>query len=488
MLINSFNNYNKLSRSLKNSLSLCLHFLTLFSMILAAILAIIHLAQLSRCWLIVSVFIAMIVAFILGNPHGIITRSSTKSFLYIMLVVTLLIRMIWIIMVPSLPVSDFAGYHFMALDMSQLDFKHDTVQEVGYPVLLGILYAVFGGHVLVGKILNVTLSLLTALVLFLLAREAFSEFSARNALILFSLWPAQIMMNSVLASEGPFLLMFLVVLLLLVKAKSDDSKRRQALCFMAGLILGLSCTIRAVGFLLLFVVLAYICFIDGNKTNKWQILKLLLAGFFLVVIPYYLFRWLTFKIPPTVSSLPFNLLYGTNIGYIGMWNPEDAALAHKLIEQYGSRASRYILGVAFSRMISNPMGLLKLMCNKFEVMWSDDAYGAYWSTINIAPNLIEIPIIRVDLLYILSQLYYVFMLCLAIIGLIKIQKTIKIKMQRDKIYNVSLLFVLVIIGFVILHLFIEVQSRYHYPVVAIIILLAGYGITENSVNFKNDSI
>ena len=396
-------------------------------------------------------------------------RLPAATFLLGALALFLLLRLAWIGAVPTLPVADFENAHRSAMALAQGRFEAPPLIEVGSPLLFGLVYWLFGPNLLAAKLLNLGLSLATALLLFVVARRALGEPEARVALLLVAIWPAQIMMSSVLASEMACGLAVFGALALLVPASSREPSPR-ALAAAGGL-LGLACAMRTVAVLLPAAAVAWwLASVHKGRPGRLGGAALLVGGFALVAGLYLGLRWTLYGIPLARSSSPVPILAGANVEARGMWNQKDEDLGYRLLDQYGpAGAGRAALRIALERIRANPRGFVRLLFEKYDVLWADDTYGVQWSTVRLGPGRLgQLLWARRSRLYGLAQLFYAWLLTLAALG--------GWRLSRRMVPSGVRLLLLIFLGYVLLHSLVEVQGRYHYIWALFFALLAGYGL------------
>ncbi len=131
------------------------------------------------------------------------------------LLIGLLVDILWIMLVPTVPFSDFSYYHRLATQIALGGPWGDTYTSVGYPIFLGFFYKLFGSSVWVAKCLNIALSTANnILVYFLLKKISIPGRLRYTFLLLFVLFPMNVYYNSLVASEILFTTGLLSVLLL----------------------------------------------------------------------------------------------------------------------------------------------------------------------------------------------------------------------------------------------------------------------------------
>jgi 4-amino-4-deoxy-L-arabinose transferase-like glycosyltransferase len=117
-----------------------------------------------------------------------------------------------------------------------------------YPYLLGAIYRVFGPHVTAGRAAGALLGTVTVLLLYLVAREVWSERVALVAAALASVFPPLVMLNASLLSESLFLPLELGLVLAVLAYRRRGQRLRWAAAI--GIFCGLAALTREVALLL----------------------------------------------------------------------------------------------------------------------------------------------------------------------------------------------------------------------------------------------
>lgn len=131
---------------------------------------------------------------------------STKTMLFLILALGLLLRlarlgfsahqpqMVW----NDKHMPEYDINNINAIELTQGIWFHDitglptTRRPIGYPVLLGLLYKLFGVHVEIVWIAHLCLYVATAYLIFLITQLAFSERIALLATFIFSIYPISV--------------------------------------------------------------------------------------------------------------------------------------------------------------------------------------------------------------------------------------------------------------------------------------------------------
>jgi 4-amino-4-deoxy-L-arabinose transferase-like glycosyltransferase len=178
-------------------------------------------------------------------------------------------------------------YHDLAVifqkDGITEDFRNTVaIYAPGYPILLGIVYKLFGVNLMPPVILNVLLSVITCIVLMVTTRKVFGERTAIIAGLLFALHPHSIRFSTILYSETLFMLIASIFVLGLLYIQPLNKKWVWGVVNVA-LVASLGAFSRIS--MLYFSVLAVLCWIISNKSG-W---RLALQQFSLFAIMYLIF-------------------------------------------------------------------------------------------------------------------------------------------------------------------------------------------------------
>jgi hypothetical protein len=379
-------------------------------------------------------------------------RLSNRAFLLTCLGLFVFSRLAAVLLAPTEPVSDFASYYRMADAMA----GSRDVRSVygffawGYPLALAPWFACCGSSILLAKLLNVVAGAAALYLVYRLGSVTGGSGVARCAAVLFLLWPAQLFLTPVLASEHLALLLALAYVLCLIKL--PNTTRASGVGLLGGIVLGMAGAVRpALGVLLPVGVIAG--FVAVKPRRRVVCVALLVAGFVSTQLGYRGLLWAQFqRTPPTVAW--WNLLAGTNYEARGQWNREDA-------EQFSSFGSlkernRYARAEIWHRITSRSLlAHANLIRRKLQLLWGDAYYGVYWSTHTMADTKVsEWVRSHVKNLYTCSQLQHLSVLILGAAGAFGF-------IRREYSYPALLLSLLILSGSV-LHAVFETQSRYAY--------------------------
>ena len=168
-----------------------------------------------------------------------------------------LLRLLFILIIPTVPTNDFAYYELAAKSiLHQGSYSVYGLPDGNFPpgtsLFIALVYLLsFSENTFFVKLVQVFLSVADILLLYYITQKVFGTRSAKYAALLFALYPGSIMFNSVLASENIFIFFNLCMILLIARMdKPGTDTKSLAGIFAIGLLLGLSVLTRSIAILL----------------------------------------------------------------------------------------------------------------------------------------------------------------------------------------------------------------------------------------------
>jgi 4-amino-4-deoxy-L-arabinose transferase-like glycosyltransferase len=325
-------------------------------------------------------------------------------------------------------------------------------------MVLGAIYALLGAHPIYAQLLNCGIAVATAALVYDTTRRLWDDSTARWALWLFALAPAQILMTGVLATEAPYGLVLMFALWLAVRLDSG----RLAYALAIGALLAISNYVRATSTALIPAVAAlpFVAAIRLRAATAWA--AVLVVTFLIVLIPVAV--WNEQK-QGELSISPSNyggwsLLTGTDPKNNGQY---DADLIAVVGGTPGTAAFDQRAGqLAIERLRAKPAQFIGLAIKKFPFMWAMDDYGVSYTFGTEDPTNPDAS----AALLLVSQAAYLAIVGLALLGLWRI---------RSDMQPVVVASLLILATLVVVHSFLEIEPRYHSYVVPIFCILAGPG-------------
>ena len=412
-----------------------------------------------------------------------------------------ILRVNYIRTMPMEPVSDYKTYYEVA------DFirKGTLIEEAvgycdyiamfphvyGYPAILSGVFRMFGTSVSTALYFNLAVTMLSCVLVWLIARMTAGKPAGILALAIMCFFPSMILYSNFVASEPMFTFFLLLAMLLFtLSMKPTPFKKKMPWVItielvLTGIALAVGSFVRPMA--LIYLISVGIClfttdieFSDLPQNDIPLGVRAVNRGwkrFLIVFVVYFLLnRLLTFtvsyntnrEIAGGTASFGYNLLVGLNLQSFGGWNEEDAQYLYDALEETGSgaEAQRICRDMALQRLKTDPRALGDLFIHKFEVLWGNDDYGASWNILfmdqqgNLTPERESFLYRMMDV----SDFFYLFVLLASgLAGVIMVRK----------IPTTSYSFVLMYCGTAALHLLVENQNRYHYHALPIFAIMTG---------------
>lgn len=412
---------------------------------------------------------------------------------------------VWVINnFPMLPSSDFKTYFDIAALLSKgtlltegagfCDYISQFPHVFGFPCVLSAVFRLFGISVKAGLYLNLTASLISVVLAYLIARAVCGKTGGYIALMLTAFWPSQILYINQLASEYVFTCLFLlsvliVVYLLKVPVESGKISKMLFLNVSLGISLALAGAVRPMSIILLIAVI--ICILPyGLKKSRapgagfarkavsrgWVHVLIIFACYAISsqAITASVSKIIDRELPGSTVSFGYNLMVGVNISSKGAWNEEDAGFFNGKFLETGSssEAHKASIGVALSRIKENPVGVANLALEKYALLWKNDDYAADWNRLflgqqnNLTPerNGLINRLVPWNNVYYLICVFFSFMAGILL-------------WNRNRAGSEHIL-ILFFIGTALLHMLLENQNRYHFNVLPVFAILAAVGLTR----------
>ncbi|TAL49391.1 hypothetical protein EPN83_00575 [Patescibacteria group bacterium] len=175
---------------------------------------------------------------------------------------------------------NLSKYHKFSLDGVQ----PETFRTPGYPALIFLSQSIFGG-VSGAVFVQIILSGLSAILIFLIAQKIFGQTVAIISALVFSLSPSAIFHSVVLLSDMAFVFFILLSIYLLFFADSRIFK----VMFLAGISLGLSTLFRPISLYLPLILIPFLLYEIRHQVTWKRALSLtgmFVVGLFVIVSPW----------------------------------------------------------------------------------------------------------------------------------------------------------------------------------------------------------
>lgn len=400
------------------------------------------------------------------------------------LLIALLLRLIWVIIIPTKPFSDFGVMYNYAKDAALgkfygfygigyfARFAHDSITVLYF----SLFYHISDNPLIVVKLLNVLFQTTAVYYMYKLVFQLTkNETSAKVSAFLLTVFPPFVIYVSQTMSENMAMPFYIASVFYFFKGIETKGKSSLKFYILCGLLLSAANMFRMVGTVFLVAYAMYLLLYEGPKKfiTKYPVIILAFGILFLIVSQSLvssgvLERQLWNSREPAITSI----LKGTNIEHDGSYNDEDAALPIKLnndSEKIKKEASKIII----KRLTTTPpLKLAAFYVKKLLLQWGCSDYGAVNWTVTADDNSLISSIIKKNMLvvYLFTSLIYCFILIRAAVLLIKSEKRISKEMY---------FFYITMTGFILLYLLTEMQPRYAF-IAAWIFIVLGTGKNEET--------
>jgi 4-amino-4-deoxy-L-arabinose transferase-like glycosyltransferase len=427
-----------------------------------------------------TAYISQRAACLLGTFHRRLALATVIA-------LALLLRLFFISIVTVIPVSDFDLYQSIASQFSRV--THDASDYIAlfphvisYPAILAPIYAVFGAHVLVAQLLNVLLGSSSILLVYCVGRLLHSRRCGFLSAAFYALWPSHIAYSVLVSTEIVFTFLMLVCVLLfgLIVTQTNASSRCRMFTFcLLGSLLRIANAIRPFGLILIIAVTVYyVLFVNepGALIRRTLLVCTVTLSYMAMgqVVNYGITAAIGQR--PVTAPVGFNLYVGTNSDSGGTWNPDDARALRDLLSNPENTAQSIqdkLLAMAIDRIRSHSLlQTARLLLDKHRAMWLGDSDIVNYILAGADtqhPSYVNVREHKDSIRTVMNTYYYVMLSLSMICGAIVLAR-------QDTGYII--LCFLVILGTVMVHVFVEVGGRYHYPMMPLLAIIAAYGIVR----------
>lgn len=389
---------------------------------------------------------------------------------WVILVLALALRVVWVMVVPIERVSDSLAYDTFARNIIEHGVYGWTPEEPGAYWAVGAAgiyagaYTLFGVNDFAVIFVNLLSSLLAVWCVAVLGQRWFDETVGRLAALLLAIWPLLIQYTSILASELHFIALFLLGMVIWEHARFK-TLRGLVLIALAGLVFGLATYVRPIA-LLVPAALAIAALLQSPKQGLVLSARAVLVTIviFAVISPWSARNERIFGEPVFVSTNFWpNFWMGNNPETTGEYQPLPPAA-----EQAGEIERAAItkeLAVAYLK--EDPLGFVGRTLLKAFSLHNRETIGVVWNEKALNALLGDT---GVKVLKLLSTGFWYAALLAAAAGIV-------VLCRRDG-WWVALLSapVWIWLYFTAIHAIIVTGDRYHIPAIPLVALLAAAGL------------
>ena len=397
------------------------------------------------------------------------TRNNLPS-LPAILAIVLVLRCIWILLLPVERISDAAAYEIFARNIAEHGVYGWTPTEPGAYWAVGAAAIYAGAYLLLGfndwavLTVNMISSLVAVWCLFDLGRRWFEERVGQIAALLFAIWPLAIQYSTVMASELHFIALSLLGLTAWNRAGLGSAKG-WIMIGAAGLCLAAATYVRPIA-LLIPAALAISHILRAPRQTLAPLLNAVLvtAVIFALVSPWSARNERVFGERVFISTNFWpNFWMGNNPETTGAYQPlpEEAETMGEL-----DRAA-FMKDLAVAHLKEAPLGFVTRTISKAVRLHDRETIGVVWNEPGIR-NLVGDRGVVVTKAA--SSLFWYAALLAAVIGIVALIRSqgVWAAMLSPPVWLWAY--------FTAIHAIIVVGDRYHIPAIPMVALLAAVGL------------
>lgn len=390
-----------------------------------------------------------------------------KSYYKIITVLGILICIIWISLINTQPYSDFNYYNKIAQQIANGGQWGDTYTTVGYSIILGGIYAILGYHLIVAKIFNIVLTLLSYIVFYKILKKVDLTESRRKIIYTFFVFfPSNVFYTSVLADE----ILFNTILLIITLIYFSNIKLKY---FLIGLFVAINAMIKPF-FIIFFLVIFLLELFAIKRYSITKVLKHTIVTLLVSLISISPWIYRNTKLIGQFTFISNNggiVLYLNNNSQnvYGRWMPPEKiensiVLKKEYIQANATQKNKILTTAAKDWIIHHPLQFIELGFKRlFNTYFkSDDIYFSL-NLVNLNKYL---KILIISYVFLIKLILFV----PAIIYIVIHSKNIIIDWFNKKNINSYELYNLICFYmFTCVYFITEGQGRYAFPCVFIAI-------------------
>ncbi|TKH33107.1 hypothetical protein C1I59_21965 [Paenibacillus polymyxa] len=233
---------------------------------------------------------------------------------------------------------------------------------------------------------------------------------------------------------------------------------------MIGSLLSLGNIIRPVGPVLLIAIILYYLISKILKKENFSIRNTLciLSSYFIIhaILSYALILSGVTNYSLENRDPLWKFVTGLNAETVGMYSSSDSELLGKY--PLGNVRNEKSLEVIKERLLNNHH-LFLLFSKKYSLMWGEEDTALYWSLNQLNEKKVNLILSNIDRIIYMSSFVFAIIASIFII----LRKNIKLDIMLVQFF---------VIGYILIHLIIEVQTRYRYEIIPSFTILEAIGI------------
>jgi 4-amino-4-deoxy-L-arabinose transferase-like glycosyltransferase len=389
---------------------------------------------------------------------------ENRRYYYWILLLALVPRILWSVAVPVIPLADSYAYDVFAQNLVNCQNYGWTCHEpsaywpVGTSFIYSLFYQVFGHSYGPIVIFHILVALVTIGLTMVLADRWFGRQVAALAGVFMAIWPSQVQMTTILASEPIFNALVVVVLVIWL----NNNWNLLARGAIGGVLLAGTCYVRPTA-LLIPILLLFSSYIDTRQIKR----SLVSTGIMLTLMGILIAPWSL----RNYNAFGEFVLISTN-GGSNFWmgnNPESTGAAMLLPSDTNdmneAERDRYLNEKAKAYIKEKPILFVRNFFRRIFDTHSRESISVVWNEDGLISRYGKSIIMPLKLL---NLIYWVFMLALGLLGIFLLVA------QSGFLSTIAHPPVLFWFYYVIVHGITVSQDRYHFPSIPMIAILAAF--------------
>ena len=402
------------------------------------------------------------------------------------------VNLIWILAVRIEPYEDYLCFYNAAVDIAS---DAEPIRNgrylalfphiLGYSSFLGMFIRLFGEHPMLAPMLNLLLTTASGVITYALLLENADYKAAVAGFVLWILYPSKGLYNALVFSEPLYTCLILLFILVISGLNRKIAGYRYFRIFAAAVFSGLllmcinaTRPIAAVPIIAFFI---WLLLLRGEKLKDRALWKKWIC-FALVMTAVYMAGGKLWKahtedlLGEETSSTPgYSIYVGFNRESNGTFYFPDMDKLAKASAREGNApdAQKYLLELAKERISSGDINFPEFFARKLCIFLGNDEGGAFSTHFAMSDRLYK-------LLLIISNTMYYFLICMCCAGIVKIWK--------NNHLSPALLAPIYVIGLSLAHMLVEVQDRYHYSIIPMLIIAAAFSAGATGKNKKETEL
>ncbi|WP_171002395.1 hypothetical protein [Listeria newyorkensis] len=438
------------------------------------------LAETGIFWWQISVVVIITLVITIGFSFGLwhLYKWNRRYFYLALAVLVILPRLTWILCFKTEPTSDFYLYHLIAsyradgndwstlYKQNLLNYAPFFTHILYFSTVLSWVYSFTGNSAIAGQLFNIVLTFIGALFFFKACYQIFKLPIAVIATTIFNLWPSYLMYSTLIGTEPLFMCLFAISLYIWVRL--NESKPGIFLSIFFALTLIAMNFISPLAAVILIACILTSLIVKWEWRSFWRKYLPVLALCMLLFVGATFVNKILYPFPTASNFTGYSLYVGSNEKTAGQWSKNDMAYFWSLYKKDTPDLEKINTAMAKKgeerlRNIIAEGHLAAFIGDKLK-LYGDESYGYQWNVYNNAPQLYHYS----TFLLMVSNIVASLMLLLTVAGFI-------IAIIRQKMKQVYI-FALMEVGFTISGMLVEVQGRYHVPLLFVYSVLASFAL------------